>query len=100
MQQEKQLLPKSTWPIKPSSEEVEQTLRADIPKIGELVRIITDNSVGIMMHTDVIGKSGLVIGVDDSMGVIRILVHIGDRQLLLFPDMLDIIHNYHEDDDY
>ena len=53
-----------------------------------------------MMHTDVIGKSGLVIGVDDSMGVIRILVHIGDRQLLLFPDMLDIIHNYHEDDDY
>jgi len=94
------LLPKSTWPIKPSSEEVEQTLRADIPKIGELVRIITDNSVGIMMHTDVIGKSGLVIGVDDSMGVIRILVHIGDRQLLLFPDMLDIIHNYHEDDDY
>jgi ribosomal protein L21E len=94
------LLPKSTWPIKPSSEEVEQTLRADIPKIGELVRIITDNSVGIMMHTDVIGKSGLVIGVDDSMGVIRILVHIGDRQLLLFPDMLDIIHNDHEDDDY
>ena len=94
------MLPKSTWPIKPSSEEVEQTLRADIPKIGELVRIITDNSVGIMMHTDVIGKSGLVIGVDDSMGVIRILVHIGDRQLLLFPDMLDIIHNYHEDDDY
>jgi hypothetical protein len=94
------LLPKSTWPIKPSSEEVEQTLRADIPKIGELVRIITDNSVGTMMHTDVIGKSGLVIGVDDSMGVIRILVHIGDRQLLLFPDMLDIIHNDHEDDDY
>ena len=94
------MLPKSTWPIKPSSEEVEQTLRADIPKIGELVRIITDNSVGIMMHTDVIGKSGLVIGVDDSMGVIRILVHIGDRQLLLFPDMLDIIHNDHEDDDY
>jgi len=94
------LLPRSTWPIKPSSEEVEQTLRADIPKIGELVRIITDNSVGIMMHTDVIGKSGLVIGVDDSMGVIRILVHIGDRQLLLFPDMLDIIHNDHEDDDY
>jgi len=94
------LLPKSTLPIKPSSEEVEQTLRADIPKIGELVRIITDNSVGIMMHTDVIGKSGLVIGVDDSMGVIRILVHIGDRQLLLFPDMLDIIHNDHEDDDY
>jgi ribosomal protein L21E len=94
------LLPRSTWPIKPSSEEVEQTLRADIPKIGELVRIITDNSVGTMMHTDVIGKSGLVIGVDDSMGVIRILVHIGDRQLLLFPDMLDIIHNDHEDDDY
>ena len=94
------MLPKSTLPIKPSSEEVEQTLRADIPKIGELVRIITDNSVGIMMHTDVIGKSGLVIGVDDSMGVIRILVHIGDRQLLLFPDMLDIIHNDHEDDDY
>jgi hypothetical protein len=94
------LLPRSTWPTKPSSEEVEQTLRADIPKIGELVRIITDNSVGIMMHTDVIGKSGLVIGVDDSMGVIRILVHIGDRQLLLFPDMLDIIHNDHEDDDY
>lgn len=94
------MLPKSTWPIKPSSEEVEQTLRADIPKIGELVRIITDNSVGTMMHTDVIGKSGLVIGVDDSMGVIRILVHIGDRQLLLFPDMLDIIHNDHEDDDY
>ena len=94
------MLPRSTWPTKPSSEEVEQTLRADIPKIGELVRIITDNSVGIMMHTDVIGKSGLVIGVDDSMGVIRILVHIGDRQLLLFPDMLDIIHNDHEDDDY
>jgi ribosomal protein L21E len=94
------LLPRSTWLTKPSSEEVEQTLRADIPKIGELVRIITDNSVGIMMHTDVIGKSGLVIGVDDSMGVIRILVHIGDRQLLLFPDMLDIIHNDHEDDDY
>ena len=94
------MLPRSTWPIKPSSEEVEQTLRADIPKIGELVRIITDNSVGTMMHTDVIGKSGLVIGVDDSMGVIRILVHIGDRQLLLFPDMLDIIHNDHEDDDY
>jgi len=94
------LLPRSTWPTKPSSEEVEQTLRADIPKIGELVRIITDNSVGTMMHTDVIGKSGLVIGVDDSMGVIRILVHIGDRQLLLFPDMLDIIHNDHEDDDY
>lgn len=94
------MLPRSTWPTKPSSEEVEQTLRADIPKIGELVRIITDNSVGTMMHTDVIGKSGLVIGVDDSMGVIRILVHIGDRQLLLFPDMLDIIHNDHEDDDY
>ena len=94
------MLPRSTWLTKPSSEEVEQTLRADIPKIGELVRIITDNSVGIMMHTDVIGKSGLVIGVDDSMGVIRILVHIGDRQLLLFPDMLDIIHNDHEDDDY
>lgn len=94
------MLPRSTWPTKPSSEEVEQTQRADIPKIGELVRIITDNSVGIMVHTDVIGKSGLVIGVDDSMGVIRILVHIGDRQLLLFPDMLDIIHNDHEDDDY
>jgi hypothetical protein len=94
------LLPRSTWPTKPQSEEVEQTLRADIPKIGELVRIITDNSVGTMMLTDVIGKSGLVIGVDDSMGVIRILVHIGDRQLLLFPDMLDIIHNDHEDDDY
>lgn len=93
------MLPRSTWPTKPPSEEVEQTQHADIPKIGELVRIISD-SAGIMMHTDLIGKSGLVIGVDDSMGVIRILVHIGDRQLLLFPDMLDIIHNDHEDDDY
>ena len=50
-----------------------------------------------MLNTDLIGKSGLVLGIDDSMGVVRVLVHMGDRQLLLFPDMLQVVHDTCED---
>lgn len=61
-----------------------------IPRVGDLVRVVTDK-LGMMLNTDLIGKSGLVLGIDDSMGVVRILVHMGDRQLLLFPDMLQVV---------
>ena len=71
---------------------VEETIQNQIivPSVGDLVRVVTDK-LGMMLNTDLIGKSGLVLGIDDSMGVVRVLVHMGDRQLLLFPDMLQVV---------
>ncbi len=81
---------KRTWNNQTVAEEVEQE-HIGIPIVGDLVQIVTDK-LGLMLNTDLIGKSGLVIGIDDSMGVVRVLVHMGDRQLLMFPDMLEVIH--------
>ena len=81
---------KHSWNDQITAEEVEQE-HIGIPIVGDLVQIVTDK-LGLMLNTDLIGKSGLVIGIDDSMGVVRVLVHMGDRQLLMFPDMLEVIH--------
>ena len=81
---------KNSWNDQTAAEEVEQE-HIGIPIVGDLVQIVTDK-LGLMLNTDLIGKSGLVIGIDDSMGVVRVLVHMGDRQLLMFPDMLEVIH--------
>ena len=84
--------PKRSWNDQTAAEEVEQEQEhIGIPIVGDLVQIVTDK-LGLMLNTDLIGKSGLVIGIDDSMGVVRVLVHMGDRQLLMFPDMLEVIH--------
>lgn len=87
---------RNRWSSEVQVSQVEQVLQVYTPKVGDLVRIVIDN-MGIMLNTDLIGKSGLVMGVDDSMGVLRVLVHVGDRQLLLFPDMLEVVCEDTED---
>lgn len=80
---------KKSWDDQAVVEQEVQNYLA-VPRVGDLVRIVTDK-LGMMLNTDLIGKSGLVLGIDDSMGVVRVLVHMGDRQLLLFPDMLQVV---------